>query len=180
MATEKQSAKRRRWLRRALEIGVVIGVFMLIRSCNAPEVSEGPAPDFEGTLLSGDTVRLADYRGEPVIVHFWGSWCPVCRMENGSIDELADDIPLVTVAMQSGDRETVSGFLEENGLDFPTVVDEQGELARAFGVQGVPASFVIGPEGEIRFTTVGYTTGLGLRARHWLAGLGNANDEGSP
>jgi peroxiredoxin len=59
--------------------------------------------------------------------------------------------------------------MDEQGLDFPVVLDEQGALAARFGVRGVPASFVLGSGGEIKFKEIGYTTELGLRARMWLA-----------
>jgi hypothetical protein len=64
----------------------------------------------------------------------------------------------------------VRSYLGERGLDFPVLVDPDGRLAGRYGVRGVPTTLVIGPEGRIRSREVGYTTGLGLRLRLWMAG----------
>ena len=88
------------------------------------------------------------------------------------INSIAQDHPnTITVAMQSGSDAKVTRHLVAQGLRFPVVNDADGRLAAAWGVHAVPASFIIGPDGQIRFVEVGYTTGLGLRLRLWLAGL---------
>ena len=61
--------------------------------------------------------------------------------------------------------------MREHGIAPAVIVDEQGELARSFGVHSFPSSFVIDADGEIRHIEVGYTTEIGLRARMWLARL---------
>ncbi len=90
-------------------------------------------------------------------------------MEQGSIQAINEDWPVLTIAMQSGDADEVSKYLRDEGLDWATIVDESGELSRGFGVTGVPASFVLDGAGQVRFKEVGYTTNWGLRARLWLA-----------
>ncbi len=80
--------------------------------------------------------------------------------------------------MQSGNAAEVSQYLLEHSLHFPVIIDEEGDLARRYGVVGVPASFVIDGLGDIRFSEVGYTTGMGLRVRLWWAGqIRNSNSE---
>jgi len=59
--------------------------------------------------------------------------------------------------------------MEENNLSYPVIIDEDGILAKQYGVRGVPASFIVNPEGIIAFTEIGYTTNWGLRIRLWLA-----------
>lgn len=61
--------------------------------------------------------------------------------------------------------------MREHELDFPVVNDPDGSIARAWGVHAVPASFILSPDGQIRFVEVGYTTGIGIRLRLWLAGI---------
>ena len=61
--------------------------------------------------------------------------------------------------------------MQDNQLIFPVLLDTSGELATSFGVKGVPASFILDPNGEITFVESGYTTELGLRVRLWLSGL---------
>ncbi|WP_317623011.1 redoxin domain-containing protein [Thiohalobacter thiocyanaticus] len=94
----------------------------------------------------------------------------MCRLEEDSIDALARDRPVLTVALDSGSDGELKQYMTEQGLEFTVINDRDGAIAARYGVQGVPASFVIGPQGDIRFTSVGYTTGVGLRLRLWLAG----------
>ena len=132
-------------------------------------IERGPAPELAGPALDGGWLDLEKRRGEPVLVHFWATWCPVCRLEQGAIDALAEDYPVITVASNSGDAEQLSAYLAENELSFPVLLDETGVLANRWQVSGVPASFVVDARGEIRYAVFGLSTGLGLRTRLWLA-----------
>lgn len=72
---------------------------------------------------------------------------------------------------QHRDMITGTRYMQEQGIAFPVLTDRDGALSRAWGVHAVPASFIIAPDGQIRFIEVGFTTGIGLRLRLWLAGL---------
>jgi thiol-disulfide isomerase/thioredoxin len=161
----------RRWLRRAAEALVLLVLILGIRAWQQSGTASGPAPALAGELLDGKPVALAVFAGRPVLVHFWATWCPICRAEQGSIDALARDVPVITVAMQSGSRAEVIQFLRKEDLSFPVLNDPDGVLAARWGVRAVPASFIVDGAGQIRYVEVGYTTGIGLRLRLWLAGL---------
>ena len=77
----------------------------------------------------------------------------------------------IAIAMQSGGSAEITRYMQKQKINFPVVNDTDGMLSRTWGVRGVPTSFIIAPDGQIRFVEVGYTTGLGLRFRLWLAGL---------
>jgi len=162
---------KRRWLRRAAEAFVLLVLIFGIRAWQQSGTASGPAPALAGELLDGKPVSLAAFAGRPVLVHFWATWCPICRAEQGSIDALARDVPVITVAMQSGDRDAVVQHLRKEELSFPVLNDPAGEIAAQWGVRAVPASFIVDGAGQIRFLEIGYTTGVGLRLRLWLAGL---------
>jgi thiol-disulfide isomerase/thioredoxin len=104
-----------------------------------------------------------------VLVHFWATWCAVCRLGNGAIEAVARDHRVITVALQSGDAAEIRRYLASEGLAFDVVPDETGALARGWGVPGVPATFVLDPAGRVAFSTLGLTTEWGLRARLWGA-----------
>jgi len=160
---------RRRWLRRAAEVALVLVVILGIRAYQQRDIVTGPAPVLAGVLLDGKPFTLAPLAGQTQLVHFWATWCPICRLEQDSIEALARDYPTITVAMQSGSDDEVAQYMQKEALSFPVLNDPEGVLAAQWGVRGVPASFIVDAAGRIRFVEVGYTTGIGLRLRLWLA-----------
>ncbi len=129
------------------------------------------APPINATTLNGKPFSLQQFNGQPAVVHFWASWCPVCELEQGMVNTLAREVPMITVAMQSGTPEEVRDYLTQQGVAYPVVNDERSWLSNQYSVKAVPASFILDSEGRVRFATRGYTSGLGLRIRLWLAGL---------
>ena len=162
--------KRKRWVPWVRDIAIVFLVVILVQWWQARDMAKGPAPEVAGALIDGGNVTLADYRGQPVLVHFWATWCPVCRAEDGTIHSLAEDYPVLTIATNSGGADEIRQYLAENQLNFPVLLDESGQLGTAWGIKGVPSSFIVNGSGEIESIAVGYTTEIGLRIRMWLAG----------
>lgn len=161
----------RLWTRRTAEALLIVVIFMGVRVWQQRGMVEGMAPPLQGALLDGKPYALPAHPEKPVLVHFWATWCPVCRAEQGTVNALAEEYPVITVAMSSGEHVAVSKFMDEQHLYFPVINDGDGKISAHWGVKGVPSSFIIGTDGKIRFTEVGYTTGWGLRLRLWLAGL---------
>ena len=166
------TSRRKVWRKRAFHLLLFIALIAGIRSWQQRDMVSGVAPPLQGVLLGGSTYTLPAKPAKPVLVHFWATWCPICRAEQDSIAAIAQDRPnTITVAMQSGSDAEVAKHLDEQGLQFPVLNDTDGRLSAMWGVHAVPASFIISPDGQIRFVEVGYTTALGLRFRLWLAGL---------
>lgn len=157
------------WLTLVLFIAVIFAVNAW-RTTDMPEV----APEFSGVLADGSPVSLAAFRarypGQAIALHFWADWCPVCRTEQHSISSLLADHPVLTIAMQSGTAAQVDAVLRDRGLAWPTVVDESGDISRAWGVPAVPAFIVLDADGRVRAAEIGYTSEIGMRVRLWLAG----------
>ena len=169
MSADKQT-KSKVWLRRVIEVLLVVALIAGIRAWQQRDIVSGPAPSLQGVLLDGKAYILATKPERPVLVHFWATWCPVCRAEQGAIEAIArDNSNIITVAMQSGSRDEVMKHLREQGLSFPVVNDPDNRISAAWGVHAVPASFIIDRDGQIRFVEIGYTTGVGLWLRLWLA-----------
>lgn len=165
----KVKPKRRRWRRLLVEIALFLAVFLGIQWWQARSVVRGAAPPLEGTGLGGERLSLEALRGRPALVHFWATWCSVCRAEEGTIAGLAREVPMVTVASSSGEADAVRRYLAERKIELPVIVDPEGTIAARFGVRAFPTSIVVDPRGEISASAVGYTTGIGLRARLWMA-----------
>lgn len=153
-----------------MELSFFLAIFLAVSAWQKQDVVSGKAPVLQGRLLDGTALSSESLRGKPVLIHFWATWCPVCAAEQGTIASLAEDHTVITVAMQSGDETAVRKYMKDEGLRFPVLNDEMGRIAAAYGVKGVPTSFVLDPRGDIQFAEVGYTTGPGLRARLWWAG----------
>ncbi len=156
----------RRWLG---NIALVLLVFVAIHWWQTRPLASGPAPELSGLSVRGEHLDLHGDLGSPALVYFWAEWCPICRAEQGTILSIAKDYPIISIAMQSGDAGTVQNYLVEQQFDIPTMADPHAEIAGLWGVNSVPTSFVIAPDGDIAHAAVGYTTEPGLRARLWSA-----------
>lgn len=164
------SATQRRWPRWLLEIGIFLLAFLLLQAWLTRDAPRGPAPEIAGTLLDGTPVSLSALRGAPVLVHFWATWCPICGLEQGTIDALAEDHQVLSVAMDDASAADIMAYLREKGVDYPVLHDPDYVVSRAYAIRGVPTSFILDGAGNIRFVETGYTTGPGLRLRLWWAG----------
>lgn len=153
-----------------LELLVIFLLLLALEAYLTRDAVSGKAPQFRAETIAGEPFSLSALQGQPALVHFWATWCPVCELEQGAIDAVAADHPFISVAMQSGSAQEVSDYLRRQGVHYPVINDPDGILSRRYGVSGVPASFILDPQGEVKFVTRGYTSSWGLRARLWLAG----------
>lgn len=165
----KPKSKKSRAFGWALELILVLALLALLHWWQARDLSRGPAPQLLGMSLSGEPLSLSNYTGQPVLVHFWATWCPICRFEEGGIDRIAHDHTVLSVATTSGNAEELRAYMDAQGLNFTVLLDEHGAEARRWGVHGVPATFIIDSAGNIDYATKGYSSEWGLRLRLALA-----------
>lgn len=124
---------------------------------------EMPAPDVEFVTVDGGTSRLSDYRGQVVILNFWGTWCPPCRVEiphliraQESLAELGGTI--IAPAVGSGSPEDILRFAAEYGINYPIWIVSDAVAVGKFSAPGYPFTMLISPDGVIRRTYVGPQT----------------------
>ncbi|MDR0709019.1 MAG: TlpA family protein disulfide reductase [Spirochaetaceae bacterium] len=118
-----------------------------------------PVTDFSLKLVDGRTVTLGALKGKVVFLNFWATWCPPCREEMPSMEILYrhfrdKDLELIAVDIMEGDK-AVSAFLSDNNLSFPAALDSNGRVSNRYGIQAIPATFVIDRDGKIILYTVG-------------------------
>jgi peroxiredoxin len=119
----------------------------------------GAAPGLELEDVDGKLHRLSDYRGKVVLVNFWATWCEPCREEMPSMETLRANLqgrPFVVLAVNVGEGARVArGFADKMALRFPLLVDRDTRTTKAWGARVLPASFVIGADGRIRYSFLG-------------------------
>ena len=156
------------WVKYPLEVLFFILLYLGLRAYTQRDMVQGSAPDIHAITLTQQQFRLSD-APKPLLVHFWATWCGICKLEQDSIQSIHTDYPVVTIAMQSGSDAEIQAYLDEHHLNFPVINDSSGELSVRYGVQGVPASFILNGKQEIIAAERGYTTEWGLRLRLWWA-----------
>ncbi len=153
------------------ELFLLLLVVWALEALLTLNAASGMAPNISASTIQGKAFELQTLHGQPAVIHFWANWCPICELEQGTINTLAADYPFISVAMQSGSDDEVRAYLTEQGVNYPVINDPDGLLAKRYGVSAVPATFVLDSSGTVRFVTRGYTSALGLRLRFWLGGL---------
>lgn len=120
----------------------------------AAPLAGSPAPDFTLRTPTGQTIRLSDHFGQPIIVNFWASWCGPCRSEFPEFQRVAVDnagkVLIIGVNSTSVDKaEAVPEFIKKFGITFPIVLDEQGQVVETYHVLGLPTTVFINSKGLI-------------------------------
>ncbi len=125
------------------------------------------APDFTLTNMQGEKVSLSQLRGKVVILNFWATWCPPCREEMPSMEQLYRDFKekgliLLAINVEENGEQAVSKFLQRTPYSFPILLDKDGIAQNAYGVFRFPESFIIDRDGVVVEKIIG--------GRDWLSG----------
>lgn len=124
---------------------------------NAGEI----APDFTGTTLDGETIRLSDFRGKIVLLNDFASWCGPCIAETPHLVDLynaeGDDVVFIGLNIEETEA-NVAGYRDEFDVPYPLVLNEDGALTKIYRPIGLPTSWFIDPDGVIRYVHAGPMT----------------------
>ncbi len=117
-----------------------------------------PAPDFQLASISGDTIRLSDLKGHPVMVNFWATWCAPCIIEMPIIQARYESYSpkLVVLAVNAGEsQQDVRTFAGDLGLTFDVLLDPRNNVQDLYRVQAIPTSFFLDSDGIILAQHIG-------------------------
>ena len=118
------------------------------------------APDFELETIDGETVRLSELRGEKILLNFWATWCPPCRAEMPDMQKYHEEehegiILAVNLVETEQGLQQVDDFLQEYGITFRILMDENTEVSSLYSAFALPTSYLINREGIIHTKAIG-------------------------
>jgi cytochrome c biogenesis protein CcmG/thiol:disulfide interchange protein DsbE len=161
--TEEQSQNWQRTIGRILIYGILLALLGLMawglnKTQNGP-VQSGMAPDFTLTTFDDQTLTLSELRGQVVIINFWASWCPPCREEAPYLEQAwrkYRDQGVVFIGVDYVDTEPEAlAYIEEFDITYPNGPDLRTEISQAYNIQGVPETFYVAKNGELRGLKIG-------------------------
>jgi peroxiredoxin len=125
-------------------------------STGLPPIAYGKTPpNFSYDAGNGEH-RLSDWQGQPVLIHFWDSWCGPCKEELPLIVRARQRDPHLRVILLSDEEpEATHAYLKEQGIDLPVVIDQHHRVFRAYGVHAIPVSVFLGRDGTVEHVSVG-------------------------
>ncbi|SHF52048.1 Redoxin [Microbulbifer donghaiensis] len=130
------------------------------------DIPSDQAPPLAGRSLDGGVLDLQQMAPQgPVLIYFWATWCPYCRVVSPAVADLAREHQVIAVAMQSGSDEELGQYLKDQELQFPTINDPTGALSASWGVRVTPTIVIVGSDGRVAWVTSGTTSKVGLQLR---------------
>jgi thiol-disulfide isomerase/thioredoxin len=152
-----------------IRFGLVLTILLV--GCSPPPTARlgGPAPDFTLPSVDGTAVQLSTFRGRPVWINFWATWCGPCREEMPAMQELYEqyrDQGLVILAVDmEEDAATVRRWIEQGGYTFTFVLDGDGQQVKRWNVVAAPTSYFVAPDGVIRDQKLGAISRAEMEAK---------------
>jgi peroxiredoxin len=155
----------KKWLQITIfAVVLVIGVFTIINNLSAsgdkkyPQVGD-KAPNFTLLDFDGNAHKLSDYKGKPVLVNFWGTFCPPCKEEMPALQRQYDKwssqgVVFLEVNLDTN-KITAQSFMEQYKLSLPVLLDTKEEVRKDYGVLEYPSTFFIGADGKIAYKKIG-------------------------
>ena len=119
------------------------------------------APEFTLGSLTGESISLADYDGQPVLIFFWASWCSICKRTMPGLQSVYNDFASLgfeILAVNTTYQDSLSGaanYYASQGYSYPMLLDRSGDISKIYRVNAVPLSVLINPDGEIFDVIIG-------------------------
>jgi len=140
---------------------IILTSMLLVTGCTEPSVARvgGPAPDFRLENLDGKSISLGDFRGKPVLINFWATWCPPCVSEMPFLQQVYEEWSgkgLVVLAINIGESPSeAKRFLQTHNLSLTVLLDTEGKTAEKYNITGIPTTFFVDSDGIIQQKIIG-------------------------
>lgn len=154
-------------MKKCLSLFAVMIVLVVMSACNrsrenkaAMPVENSPAPEIIVNSLNGAPLKLSDLKGKVVLLNFWATWCPPCREEIPSMMKLnktmtGKPFQMVAVSIDEGGRPAIESFFQTSRFSLPAYTDPDNRAAMAYGITGVPETFIIDKQGVVVKKVIG-------------------------
>lgn len=147
-------------MKRLAYVSIVIATVFLLVNPSTAELEPGDRPSLEVTTVDGTDIDLTDWRDRVVLIDFWATWCPPCRVSfpfYRSLAEKYDDEHFRVLAVSvDEEKRAVSKFLEKHDVPFAVTVDSDHKLVSKFKPDSMPTCYLVGPDGRIRYVHEGF------------------------
>ncbi len=139
----------------------------LLSLYKSQELSDAPLRLATLKLIDNSTYKFPS--DKPVLIHFWATWCPTCKVEAPNIEFISKHFEVLTIAVDSGTTAELTAFIKEENYTYPVVNDSLKYLSREFNIAAFPTTFIYDKNKKLIFSEVGYTSIIGLYLRMWWA-----------
>jgi len=137
---------------------IVLTLGLLMTGCssgtNQQPVIGKPAPNFKLQSLDGQSISLSDFRGKPVLINFWATWCGPCRIEMPYLQQIYEEWHgkgMVVLTINIGESSSqIKEFMQSQGLSLPVLLDKGGSVAQKYNILGIPTTFFLDKDGVIQ------------------------------
>jgi len=152
-----------------------------VQAGETPVIAEKAAADYDWSIrtMDGKDLKMEDVKGKTVFINFWATWCAPCRVEMPSIQSLWERLEkegIVFVCISNEDPKTVSKFIKKNGYTFP-VYTIKGEPPKIFQADGIPATFILSPDGKVQLKHVGAAKWIDPTVVQYILGFKDQNPQ---
>jgi len=154
-----------------------IALFFLVMTIFANAISLYRSSDLNKESLQLENITLINSvpytlkKNRPTLIHFWATWCPICKAEASNIQTISEHFEVLTIAINSGKDSELKEYLKSRSLNFNVLNDKSGSISQKYGVSVFPTTIIYDKNGDVIFSDVGYTSTFGLWLRMWWAGI---------
>jgi len=149
----------------AIFIVIVTVLSNVISFYKSSDLNKNSLNNIESTLVNK---YFKSSNEKPLLIHFWATWCPTCKLEASNIEYISQNYNVITVAVKS---DNITKYMKENNLTFKVIKDKDSMISQKFNISAYPTTFIYDKNKNLIFSEVGYTSSFGLWIRMFISSL---------